>query len=118
MSSPPADGRSARPVDGLPSSPRSSLSAAPSRRGDGTLGVVAAGLRFQNPLVLAAGTAAYGRELTDAVDLERLGGLVTKAVSVEPRGGAPSAWRTPEWTRCVAPNYPGWPRTGRRRVCW
>jgi dihydroorotate dehydrogenase (NAD+) catalytic subunit len=54
------------------------------------LGIVAAGLRFQNPLLLAAGTAAYGRELAGAVDLERLGGLVTKAVSVEPRPGAPA----------------------------
>jgi dihydroorotate dehydrogenase (NAD+) catalytic subunit len=52
--------------------------------------MVAAGLAFQNPLVLAAGTAAYGRELAGAVELERLGGLVTKAVSVAPRAGAPA----------------------------
>lgn len=47
-----------------------------------------AGLDFQNPIVLASGTAAYGRELHDIVDLERLGGLVTKAVSLAPRPGA------------------------------
>ena len=47
-----------------------------------------AGLDFQNPIVLASGTAAYGRELHDIVDLERLGGLVTKAVSLSPRPGA------------------------------
>jgi dihydroorotate dehydrogenase (NAD+) catalytic subunit len=40
--------------------------------------------------VLAAGTAAYGRELARVIDLDRLGGLVTKAVSVRPRHGAPS----------------------------
>jgi dihydroorotate dehydrogenase (NAD+) catalytic subunit len=51
------------------------------------LAVDAAGLRFQNPVVLAAGTAAYGRELAGVIDLDRLGGLVTKAVSVEPRKG-------------------------------
>ena len=56
----------------------------------GPLAVRAAGLDFQNPLLLAAGTAAYGRELHDVVDLERLGGIVTKAVSLEPRAGAPS----------------------------
>ncbi len=50
----------------------------------------AAGLEFQNPIVLAAGTAGYGRELADVMDLDRLGGLVTKAVSVEPRSGAPA----------------------------
>ncbi len=45
------------------------------------------GQRFQNPLLLAAGTAGFGRELAGVVDLERLGGLVTKAVSREPRAG-------------------------------
>lgn len=47
-----------------------------------------AGITFQNPIVLASGTAAYGRELDDIVDLERLGGMVTKAVSLAPRPGA------------------------------
>lgn len=54
------------------------------------LAVEAAGLRFQNPIVLASGTAGYGRELAGVMNLERLGGLVTKAVSVEPRNGNPS----------------------------
>ena len=52
------------------------------------LAVSAAGIVFQNPIVLAAGTAAYGRELAGVIDLDRLGGLVTKAVSVRPRHGA------------------------------
>jgi dihydroorotate dehydrogenase (NAD+) catalytic subunit len=38
--------------------------------------------------LLAAGTAAYGRELAHVIDLDELGGLVTKAVSVERRHGA------------------------------
>jgi dihydroorotate dehydrogenase (NAD+) catalytic subunit len=54
------------------------------------LAVQVAGLHFQNPIVLAAGTAAYGRELAEVVDLRTLGGLVTKAVSPEPRAGAPA----------------------------
>ena len=45
------------------------------------------GQRFQNPLLLAAGTAGFGKELDGVLDLERLGGLVTKAVSREPRDG-------------------------------
>lgn len=49
-----------------------------------------AGLEFQNPLVLAAGTAGYGRELARVVRLDALGGIVTKAVSPAPRHGAPS----------------------------
>jgi dihydroorotate dehydrogenase (NAD+) catalytic subunit len=52
--------------------------------------VQVAGLAFQNPIVLAAGTAAYGRELADVVNLRALGGLITKAVSPQPRPGAPA----------------------------
>jgi dihydroorotate dehydrogenase (NAD+) catalytic subunit len=47
-------------------------------------------LVFQNPIVLAAGTAGYGEELAGVVRLESLGGFVTKAVSLEPRAGAPA----------------------------
>ena len=49
-----------------------------------------AGIRFANPIVLAAGTAGYGRELASITDLRALGGIVTKAVSVTPRAGAPA----------------------------
>lgn len=45
------------------------------------------GRPFQNPVLLASGTAGYGRELAGVADLERLGGLVTKAVSVAAREG-------------------------------
>lgn len=54
------------------------------------LHVEAAGIRFRNPILLAAGTAGYGRELDGVVDLHSLGGIVTKAVSPEPRAGAPA----------------------------
>jgi dihydroorotate dehydrogenase (NAD+) catalytic subunit len=47
------------------------------------------GHRFQNPILLAAGTAGFGKELAGVVDLERLGGLITKSVSREPRSGNP-----------------------------
>lgn len=54
------------------------------------LAVTVAGIDFQNPVLLAAGTAAYGRELSRVIDLDALGGIVTKAVSVEKRDGAPA----------------------------
>jgi dihydroorotate dehydrogenase (NAD+) catalytic subunit len=54
------------------------------------LAVELAGLTLQNPLFLASGTAGYGRELDGVVKIDALGGLVTKAVSVEPRDGAAS----------------------------
>lgn len=54
------------------------------------LTVTAANVEFQNPILLAAGTAAYGRELAGVMNLDALGGIVTKAVSPEPREGAPA----------------------------
>jgi dihydroorotate dehydrogenase (NAD+) catalytic subunit len=54
------------------------------------LNVTVVDLDFQNPIVLASGTAGYGVELADVMDLEHLGGLTTKAVSVEPRAGNPA----------------------------
>ena len=53
-----------------------------------SLAVTAAGIDFQNPVLLAAGTAGYGRELAGVIHLDALGGIVTKAVSVERRHGA------------------------------
>lgn len=45
------------------------------------------GTTFQNPVLLAAGTAGFGREVAGVISLDRLGGIVTKAVSPEPRKG-------------------------------
>lgn len=56
---------------------------------DDILAVDVAGIHFQNPVLLASGTAAYGREVSGVIDLETLGGIVTKAVSPLPRDGAP-----------------------------
>jgi dihydroorotate dehydrogenase (NAD+) catalytic subunit len=55
------------------------------------------GKRFQNPILLAAGTAGFGQELNGVVDLDRLGGIITKAVSAEPRSGN-AAPRAAEFT--------------------
>jgi dihydroorotate dehydrogenase (NAD+) catalytic subunit len=56
---------------------------------DGVLAVDVVSLHFRNPILLAAGTAGYGAELEGVMDLDAIGGLVTKAVSLEPRAGAP-----------------------------
>jgi dihydroorotate dehydrogenase (NAD+) catalytic subunit len=54
------------------------------------LAVTAAGIDFQNPVLLAAGTAAYGRELSSVINLDALGGLITRGVCVARRHGAPA----------------------------
>ena len=85
------------------------------------LAIEAAGLRFQNPIVLASGTAAYGRELAGVCDLNTLGGIVTKAVSVEPRAGAPAP-RVAEWTggmvNAVGLANPGMDRVRGEELPW
>lgn len=72
------------------SSPPRDLARLSTSPGDHPLAVAAAGIPFANPILLAAGTAGYGRELAGVMELEKLGGIVTKAVSVAPRAGAPA----------------------------
>jgi len=48
------------------------------------------GTTFQNPVLLAAGTCGFGEELSDVLPLDELGGIVTKSVTLEPRGGNPA----------------------------
>ena len=48
-----------------------------------------AGVELRNPVVLASGTCGYGDELAPFIDLARLGGLVTKTITPEPRAGNP-----------------------------
>ena len=46
-------------------------------------------LRLANPVIAASGTFGYGLEFAHLVDLNRLGGFVTKGISLGPMQGAP-----------------------------
>lgn len=46
-------------------------------------------VRLRNPVIAASGTFGYGLEYTDQLDLDALGGFVTKGVSLKPRDGNP-----------------------------
>ncbi len=48
-------------------------------------------LRLKNPVLTASGTFGYGLEFPPFLDLDRLGGLVTKGLSASPRRGNPPA---------------------------
>ncbi|HLG06239.1 MAG TPA: dihydroorotate dehydrogenase [Gemmatimonadales bacterium] len=72
------------------------------------------GQSFQNPILLAAGTAGFGRELDGVVALDRLGGIVTKAVSLLPRSGNPAP-RVAEFTGGML-NSVGLANPGLKRV--
>jgi dihydroorotate dehydrogenase (NAD+) catalytic subunit len=45
------------------------------------------GLDLKSPVLLASGTVSYGEELSQLCDLSKIGGIVTKAISLEPRAG-------------------------------
>ena len=46
-------------------------------------------LDLKSPVLLASGTVSYGEELSKLTDLSKIGGIVTKAISLEPRTGNP-----------------------------
>jgi dihydroorotate dehydrogenase (NAD+) catalytic subunit len=54
------------------------------------LSVQIGALRLRNPILAASGTFGYGVEFAHLVDLNRLGGFVTKGLSSEPIEGAPA----------------------------
>lgn len=47
------------------------------------------GLRLQNPVMVASGTFGYGTEYQSLVDVQRLGAICSKGITVRPRQGAP-----------------------------
>lgn len=44
-------------------------------------------LELKNPILLASGTVGYGNEISDFIDLNILGGIITKSISLKPRKG-------------------------------
>ena len=47
------------------------------------------GLRLANPVMSASGTFGYGEEASRYFDISRLGAVVVKGISAEPRAGNP-----------------------------
>jgi len=58
-------------------------------KSDAAMMVEIAGLKMKNPVMTASGTFGYGEEYADYVDLNQLGGIVVKGLSLKPRLGNP-----------------------------
>jgi dihydroorotate dehydrogenase (NAD+) catalytic subunit len=46
-------------------------------------------LKLRNPIMLASGTVGYGSEISEYTDLNTIGGIITKSLSLKPRKGNP-----------------------------
>lgn len=53
------------------------------------LSVKIGSLQLRNPIMLASGTVGYGNEISEFSDLNKLGAIVTKSLSLKPRKGNP-----------------------------
>jgi dihydroorotate dehydrogenase (NAD+) catalytic subunit len=53
------------------------------------LSVVIGGLKLKNPVLTASGTFGYAREFETYVNLNRLGGIIVKGISLKPSKGNP-----------------------------
>jgi dihydroorotate dehydrogenase (NAD+) catalytic subunit len=51
------------------------------------MGVNIGGMALKNPVMTASGTFGYGKEYSDYLDLNRLGAVIVKGLSLEPREG-------------------------------
>jgi len=51
------------------------------------LSVEVAGIKMRNPIMPASGTFGYGEEYTPFLDIERIGAVVTKGLSLKPKAG-------------------------------
>ena len=54
------------------------------------LSVEIAGIKLRNPVMPASGTFGYGEEYAPFLDLEKIGAIVTKGLSLKPKAGNPT----------------------------
>lgn len=54
------------------------------------MSVEIAGIKMRNPVMTASGTFGYGEEFSSYVDLEKIGAIITKGLSLKPRAGNPT----------------------------
>jgi dihydroorotate dehydrogenase (NAD+) catalytic subunit len=61
------------------------------------LSVTIGNLKLKNPVMTASGTFGYGEEYSEFVDLNKLGAIVVKGISLKPMDGnpPPRIWETP-----------------------
>lgn len=80
-----------------------------------------AGFRIKNPVLTASGTCGYGKELNEIFPIEKLGGIMVKGTSLEPRRGNPTPRiaETPSGVlNCVGLQNPGLEEVLHNQLPW
>ena len=80
--------------------------------GNPDLSVNIAGVKFQNPVIGCSGTFGYGVEYESVFDVNRLGGIASKGLTLEPRAGNNGirVWEIPSGVmNSIGLNNPGIP---------
>nr|C6E6N2.1 RecName: Full=Dihydroorotate dehydrogenase B (NAD(+)), catalytic subunit; Short=DHOD B; Short=DHODase B; Short=DHOdehase B; AltName: Full=Dihydroorotate oxidase B; AltName: Full=Orotate reductase (NADH) [Geobacter sp. M21] len=54
------------------------------------MSVAVAGIKMRNPVMTASGTFGYGAEFADYLDLESIGAMISKGLSLKPKAGNPT----------------------------
>ena len=70
------------------------------------------GVRFENPVIASSGTFGFGTEYESVFDVNRLGGISSKGLTLEPRQGNDGirVWETPSGVmNSIGLNNPGIP---------
>lgn len=74
------------------------------------ISVEIAGIKMKNPVMPASGTFGYGKEFSKIIDISKLGAIITKGTTLEPRQGNPQP-RTCETSagmiNCIGLQNPG-----------
>ena len=82
--------------------------------GNPDLSVDIAGVHFNNPVIGCSGTFGFGTEYTTIFDVNRLGGIASKGLTLEPRQGNNGirVWETPSGLmNSIGLQNPGIPQT-------
>ncbi len=59
------------------------------RRNDLDLSIKIGGINFKNPVMVASGTFGFAEEYEEYVDINQLGAVITKGITLKPREGNP-----------------------------
>ena len=60
-------------------------------------------IEFKSPIMVASGTFGYGNEVKDLVDISKIGCIITKSVTLNPREGNPPPRHKPARDKKVSP---------------